>query len=319
MLKELKKYENLGTPNFFWELVKLLKTENVWRPSEVKSHFYNTTIDGRKVFDGCIPILELCGIISIKEGTEELVLNYKFRNLYSERMCQGKLLEGFLQKLADDEEFQHIFKQSHYDYIQHKAIIVEGAAFGFRYSNVRRLLTDFGFLKPHPQFEEKLIVSSKWKKLVDQKITPNVRRLMGIDALKEKIEQQELNGESAEKYVLEFERKRLDAKVGVEWIAPYDTSAGFDVLSFHIKENSEANRFIEVKSYAGKTPYFYWTKNEMRVAGERKDDYLIYLVNRDEMNNEDYEPEMIADPIKNILEDDSWDKLVDKYYLSKNE
>ena len=317
MLKELKKYDNLGTPKYFWEFIQLLKKGDVWKLSDVKLHFYNRIIDDRQIFDGCIPILVISGIISIREETEEVVLDYAFKNLYSERMCQSKLLEVFLQNLNKDEDFHHIFKHSHYDYLQHKAIIVDGAAFGLQHVNIRRLLTDFDFLKPHPHLQRRYIVSSKWKQFVDQEITPKVRKVMSLEALKEKIKKQELGGESAEKFVLGFEQKRLNEKDGIQWIAPYDVSAGFDVLSFHTKEDSDANRFIEVKSYIGDAPYFYWTKNEMKVAEEKKADYLIYLVNRDKMNSANYEPEMISNPIKTVLENDDWEKLIDKYYLSK--
>ena len=142
---------------------------------------------------------------------------------------------------------------------------------------------------------------------------------MSLEALKEKLKKQELSGESAERFTLEFEQQRLNPKEGVQWIAPYDVSAGFDVLSFHTKDDAEPNRFIEVKSYVGNSPYFYWTRNEMKVAQEKKDDYFVYLVNRDKMHLEDYTPEMIANPIQNILDNDSWDRYVDKYYFSKVE
>jgi len=317
MLKELRSFDNLGTPNFFWELIQLLKAGGSWKVSDLKFHFYNREIDNRQVFDGCVPILETCDVISIEEETEEVILAYAFKNLYSERMCQSRLLEVFLKKLNDDEEFHNIFKRSHFDYLRHKAIVVEGAAFGLKYVNFKRLLIDFDFLRPHPEFQNKFLVSSKWKKFVDLEVTPKVRKSMSLEALKEKIQTRELSGEKAEKFVLEYENWRLDAKDGVQWVAPYDVAAGFDILSFHSKDDLDSNRFIEVKSYVGNTPYFYWTSNEMKVAKEKKDDYLVYLVNRNKMNEEGYEPRMIANPIENILENDSWSKAVDKYYLKE--
>lgn len=317
MLKELRKYDNLGTPKFFWEFIQLIKKGDIWKLTDIKTHFYNKIIDDRQIFDGCLPILEISGIISINEETEEVVLKYGFRNIHSEKMCQAKLIEAFLINLKDDENFQHIIKQSHFDYLHHKAILVEGSAFGLQYANFKRLLLDFNFLEPHPQFKNKYIVSSKWKSFFDYEITPKIRQLMSLEILKEKIKKQEVNGEIAEKYVLEFEKIRLDAKDGVQWIAPYDVSVGFDILSFHTKEDSAANRFIEVKSYSGETPYFYWSKNEIKIAEIKKGDYFVYLVNRDKISHASYIPTIISDPIRNILEDDNWDKIVDKYYLRK--
>jgi len=315
MLKELKRYDNLGTPKYFWELLQTLKKGDIWKLSDIEAHFYNRLIDDRQVFDGCIPVLRLSGVVSIEEETQEVRVNFEFSNLHSERMCQSKLLEAFLKALNKDADFHNIFRQSHFDYLQHKTIVVAGSAFGLKFVNLKRLLTDFGFLRPHPELERKFLVSSKWKKFADQEITPKVRTLIGIEALKEKIRRQEENGESAEKFILTFENNRLQDKEGIQWIAPYDSGAGFDVLSFHLSNDEEANRFIEVKSYVGRTPYFYWTRNEMKVAEQKKDDYYVYLVNRDEMNQEDYEPIMIPNPIESILKNDSWGRTIEKYYF----
>lgn len=317
MLKELKKYENLGTPKYFWEFFQLLQKGEVWKLSDVKSYFYNRIIDDRQIFDGCIPLLEISEIISIREKTEEIIVDYGFKNLYSERMCRNKLLEGVLQKLKEDDDFHHIFKKSHYDYLQTKAITIDNSAFRLEYGNARRLLIDFNFLIPHPQIERKFIINSKWKKFFDKEITPRVRKILSIEELKEQIQKQELGGEEAEKFILKFERTRLSDKENIEWIAPYDSNAGFDILSFRKVEDTQNNLFIEVKSYTGGKPYFYWTRNEMEKAKKMKGNYVIYLVNRDEMNNEDYEPGMFFNPIETILNDENWSKEVDKYYVKK--
>jgi len=317
MLKELKKYENLGTPKYFWELFQLLQKGDVWKLSDVKAHFYNRIIDDSQIFDGCIPLLELSGIISIREDTEEVVVQYGFKRFYSERMCANKVLGGVLEKLKENENFNLIFKQSHFDYLHTRAVVIDNSAFGLQYGNIRRLLLDFEFLLPHPQFERKLIINSRWKKFFDVEITPRVRKVLSLEELKEQIQKQEQSGEEAEKFVLEFERKRLNKKENIEWIAPYDSNAGFDILSFHDKSDSQNNRFIEVKSYTGVTPYFYWTRNEIKKAKEKKDNYVIYLVNRDKMANEDYEPEMFFNPIEVILKNDDWNKEIDKYYINK--
>ena len=318
MLKELKKYENLGTPKYFWELFQILQKGEIWKLSDIKSHFYNRIIDDRQIFDGCIPLLELSNIILIKEETEEVVVQYGFRNFYSERMCSNKILEGVLQKLKEDKNFNLIFKQSHFDYLHTKAIVIDNSAFGLQYVNIKKLLLDFGFLLPHPQFERKLIINSRWKKFFDSEITPKVRKVLSLEELKEQIQKQEQGGKEAEKFVLEFERNRLNEKENIEWISPYDSNAGFDILSFHNTDDMQNNRFIEVKSYSGEKPHFYWTSNEINKAKELMGDYVIYLVNRDEISNEDYEPEMFFNPIESILNNNRWIKEVDKYHLLKN-
>ena len=86
-------------------------------------------------------------------------------------------------------------------------------------------------------------------------------------------------------------------------------------MSFQTTSSNENDRYIEVKGYSGGTPYFYWTKNEVNVARNLAGNYFIYLVNRDQIENSDYKPEMISNPVKNILESDGWDKEIDKYYI----
>ena len=317
MLKELKQYDNLGTPKYFWELVQLLQKRDTWKLADVKLHFYNRIIDGKQIFDGCIPILEICGIIEVKEESKEVILDYPFTSLFSEQSCSNRLLESFLAELNQDADFHQIFKSSQYDYKEHRTIVVDGAAFGLKYVNAKKLLINFRFLIPHPQIPKKFLINSTWKKYVDKNISPRVRKVLSLEELQKKLRQQELNGEISEKYVLKFEKKRLDAKGGIHWVAPYDTGAGFDILSFHTKEDTEPRRFIEVKSYAGSTPYFYWSKNEIKVATDNAENYVLYLVDRNKINEADYKPEMIRDPIKNILNNQSWEKSVDTFFLRK--
>ena len=65
MLDELCKYENLGTPGFHFELLEALSknTESVWTEHDVAALFHNRAVDGRDIFDGCLPLLIFAGII----------------------------------------------------------------------------------------------------------------------------------------------------------------------------------------------------------------------------------------------------------------
>lgn len=317
MLEELKKYDNLGTPGYFWELLHQLKKEDLWTEKDISAFFYNRIIDGRGIFDGCIPILILANIVFIDEETGEIKLDYPYRNiLHSEQLCKQRLLEGFLSAFQKDEEFYNIFssENSSYDLI-YKTVQIDYSAFGLRYANIRKLFVDFNFLSPHPDYpQKKLIINSGWRKFFDLTFAPEIRkRKIGIEELRKRLEQQQINGEIGEKYVLEFESKRLNQKGGIEWIAPYDSAAGYDILSFNDSESAQNDRFIEVKAYVGEAPYFYWTQNEMMVARKYKENYFLYLVDREKIDILDYEPLIISNPIISVLEDARWIKEVDKY------
>ena len=58
MLKELKRYENLGTPSYFFHLLNTLNENPTaeWKLDDVNRLFYNKIIDGRAIFDGCIEL-----------------------------------------------------------------------------------------------------------------------------------------------------------------------------------------------------------------------------------------------------------------------
>ncbi len=316
MLKELKQYENLGTPKYFWEFFRLFKDGSSWTGETVSEHFFNKIIDDKMIFDGCIPLLLHTGIISF-DTDQQILISTEYRNITrSEGFCQQKLLEGFLNAFQKDEEFITIFKDTHYDYLSSKSIVINRSAFGLPYSNLRKLLQAFDFLRPHPTINNTYIINPRKKKYFEEKIVPKIRKIMGIEELKKQLKQQELNGEEAEKYVLSYEKSRLNGKDGIEWIAPYDSAAGFDILSYHDQDDDENNRFIEVKSYTGIKPYFYWTKNEMKKAKDRGYDYAIYLVCRERMNDDTYHPIIIHDPFSNILESEEWAKEIDKYYIT---
>lgn len=321
MLKELKKYENLGTPLYFWELFHALKKDDIWTEKDISSYFFNKIIDERSIFDGCIPLLKLSKIISVDEESKEIGIDFQFKYIFhTEELCKQKLLEGFLNAFHKDEIFYEIFSSENSSHdIVYKAIQIDYSAFGLKYANIRKLLIDFDFLRPHPDFpQKKLIINSKWTKFFDKNFAPEIRkREIGIDELKRNLEQQQINGEEAEKFVLNFEKNRLKEKEGIEWIAPYDSGAGYDILSFNNKDSKENNRFIEVKSYTGNNPYFYWSQNEVSTAKKKQRNYYLYLVNREDINNKDYNPIMISNPIKNILKNDNWNKEVNVYYITK--
>ncbi len=90
-------------------------------------------------------------------------------------------------------------------------------------------------------------------------------------------------GRAGEAFVLGFERKRLteqnrqDLARRIRWIADEDgDGAGYDILSYTL---AGRDLLIEVKTTNGtaKTPFFL-TRNEVEVANERHEDWVIYRV-----------------------------------------
>ena len=319
MLKELSHYENLGTPQYFWELFDILEKSNqVWTRKEVQEYFFNRLIDGRNIFDGCLPFMELMGIIKINKD-EEIVLDVSLLEfLKSQQYLSGKLIEMLFQELKNDEIFYEIFCSQNisYDIIYH-SIQISNSAFHFKYANFKQFLIDFDFLLVHPDKQvNKLVINSRYKKVFDKTVLLEIRkRKIGIEELKKSLEQQQTYGEEAEKFVLHFENQRLKNQKNIDWVAEYWANAGYDVASYNNIESKKQDRFIEVKSYSGQ-PNFFWSRNEIETARIRKDKYFLYLVNRDKMEFENYTPIIIQNPYQFVLKNDTWNKRVEKYFVS---
>ena len=317
LLENLRGYNNLGTPTYFWELFLKLKGENPWTVKEVADYFFNRIIDGKSSFDGCIPLLLETDIISVNQSGV-IEAHHSYRNItYNPQFCRNKILEGILLALKKSPEFIEVFASDRISYdLINRTINVKFSAFGFRYANLRNLLVDFGFLELHPNLSSTLVINSAWKQFFERHFISKIRtRRMSPEDIQRQQSQQQINGEIAERFVLGFEKTRLRGKSGIEWIAPYDASAGFDILSFRYRTSKDNDLLIEVKSYVGSTPYFYWTRNEMQKARDNPDKYQIYLVDRGQIEQSDYRPVVIPNPALNVLENDEWDKEIDKYCI----
>lgn len=320
MLEELRRYRNFGTPNYFFELLNTLKENqgSTYTRADIEKLFYNRVIDGRSIFDGCIEIAIQAEIL-VFENNFVTVCNGVVDSLNNINQMRDKFVEYLFKALKDDDEFHKIFCS---DYLSHniiyKSLQINNRAFGLKYSNFKQLLIDFEAIKTHPTKElNSFIINNRYKKLFDKTVLPEIKkRKIGIEEFRRSMEQQQIYGEEAEKFVLNFEFIRLNEEKEIDWVAEYIVNEGYDIASYNHESDEFPNRFIEVKSYDGKTPYFFWSRNEYSVAKLKKDDYWLYLVNRSEMNKAEYVPIMIQNPYEEILSNDEyWVKQIEKYRI----
>lgn len=322
MLKNLKRYENLGTPNYFLELLKLLKGGGKdWTKKNIQEYFFNRMIDERNVFDGCLPFLMTFEVIKNSRGLIILNIELEEHKLNKKYICY-KILENVFLKLKTGEEFNIIFNSKNISYdIVYRSIQISNSAFSFKYSNFKQLLIDLNFLSRHPDKKiNKLIVNPGYRRFFDKLIIPEIKKCkVGIDEFQKILEQRQKNGEEAEYFVLKFEKERLSDNPKydkIEKVSDYDVYAGYDIASYNSVKSSEIDRFIEVKSFFKKIS-FYWTKNEIDVARIKKDNYFLYLVDRNKLNEKDYTPMIIQNPNQEVLKnDEKWNKRVEKYIIS---
>jgi hypothetical protein len=91
----------------------------------------------------------------------------------------------------------------------------------------------------------------------------------------------EENGYLGEEFVINYERNRLRSEgqqtlaENVQWVSQESACEGFDILSFELNGDE---RWIEVKSTAGRGSIFEMTENEWRTARAAGSKYYIYRV-----------------------------------------
>ena len=313
MLENLYRYENLGTPKYFHELLeRLAESETAWTTSDISQYFHNRLIDGQSVFDGCIPFASTIGLVTVQDNGLVVPDEYLKVSALDERRLGSWILDRLLKKLKDDDAFLEIIRSENVSYdVIYQLIQIEKSAFPFKYAALRQLLITLDFIKRHPDERiPRYIVNSKYRRLFDSQLLPEIRkRKIGIDALKKVLERRQIAGLEAEEFVLKYEQGRLAGHpeaVRIERISDYDSNAGYDVISFEELGSERPDRFIEVKSYEDMA-HFHWSSNEIAVSRIRRATYYLYLVDRKKMREPGYEPMVIRDPFENVFNNErSW-------------
>lgn len=218
-----------------------------------------------------------------------------------------------LKRMLDEEmiDLQSIHFQCDKDqyYIKRSSFPLYAAVF-------RNLLIEFGAINEKSTGD--FYLNNMYTTIFEKKVR-EVRKTLSLEQLKKQLEKQQKQGEVAEKFVVEYEIKRLnrvDNQLQVKSISEIDVGAGYDIISFENSDDEQYNRFIEVKSYR-RIPHFYWTKNEKEVSTNLFDKYFIYLVDIDNVEDELYNPIIIQNPIKKLYEDSSWLIESESYSIQK--
>jgi hypothetical protein len=265
-------------------------------------------------------LLSLIGIVRIN-ASEEITLDGNFQKyLESETQMVDRLAERLLLTVNSDPIFHDIFCSEYISYdIIYRSVQIDNSAFPLKYSCFKQLLIDYNILQEHPtKTFNKYIINSRYKKIFDKVVLPEIRkRKIGIEELRKVLEQNQIYGEEAEKFVLKFEERRLNGVKEIDWVAEYSTSDGYDIASYETEESTDHDRFIEVKSY-DRDPYFFWSRNEIDIARIKRNKYYLYLVDRTKMNFPGYIPLVIKDPYENIFKNNlEWEQRIEKIRFQK--
>ena len=170
MLKELKRYDNLGTPSYFFQLLNALNESPgvEWKLDDVNLLFYNKIVDDRRIFDGCIELATKIKALFF-QGDYLFVDKKLSDSLESEAQMKDRFVEYLFKTLADDDDFHQIFNSKYLSYdVIYKSFQISNNAFGFKFSNFKQLLIDFDVIRYHPTPEiKKFVINSRYKKAFD--------------------------------------------------------------------------------------------------------------------------------------------------------
>ena len=260
--------------------------------------------DRRINFDSAVAFFEYLGFIT--SSSNSLIPTEAGKTLYTmllnieafeERLCEECLDKIVVNRVVDIDALRFDATKGKY-YILKYGFPIAAAIF-------RNILIQLRALRERP--DGSLELRGCYEALF-ARVQKKAKRILSLESLKQKLKQQEEQGEAAEVYVVKYEVLRIandHLSRKVKRISEIDVSAGYDIVSFENSKSLNYDRYIEVKSFSGQ-PHFYWSKNEIEMAERYGDRYYLYLVNIEKMTHSNYSPMIIQNPVKTIIYSENW-------------
>lgn len=224
------------------------------------------------------------------------------------------LIQSTVNFLFDADIFS--INMFYYDSVQQQYRF-KNESFPLKLSSVRNVLISQGFLcVDRGVTGSRFYVSPEYESLVASQCIRK-RKAISLEQLKKRLKSDELAGEKAELFVVKYEKKRLgvEGENKVKRISEIDVTAGYDIVSANSPNSTVANRFIEVKAVSENG--FYWSKNEYDIAKLLAADYYLYLVDLSKIDDDNYEPDIIHNPVQHIMENNLWLVEPQSYHIQK--
>ena len=142
---------------------------------------------------------------------------------------------------------------------------------------------------------------------------------MSLKQLQARLEADAIAGAKAESFVLKYERRRICNPVlqrQIKQISEIDVCAGYDIISYENDKSTFYDRFIEVKAIPQK-PSFFWSRNELEIAKLHGEKYFLYLVDLSKIENAEYCPQIISNPVQSIMKSPDWIVEPESYHVQK--
>ena len=256
-------------------------------------------------------LFESMGLIKIAGEYIECPNDIKQKYAKGEQLFTNWFVERFVE-FALDNGIINIDTISYS--IEHDAFIMSSNTIKSRHACYRNVLTDYQVIT--------LMADARY--LVNELLDNAIKKPTRHHAISEKqllhnLQLKREQGERGELFVMDYEKKRLtneSLRERIKRISIIDVASGFDIISFNSDESTRLDRFIEVKTYKG-SEHFHWSQNEIEKAELMGDSYFLYLVDDDCIDKEDYEPTVIQNPVRNVLQSDDWLKNPDSLQIER--
>ena len=309
MLEKLQEHSSLGKPRQLTKIIELL-TENTYSKADLKFACSNIDYSFNKDFEGAIFLLSWLDIIEISNPI-------KIKKKLNLQKIELNLCHLILQKLSKVHELHNLINDK--NLLLDSLFIVKSNSIPGWLSPIRNILMLLGFFEVDQLINNHYNIGSSytdWFKATGiDLIESSKKKNFSLDALLKIQEKKSIVGFEAEKFVLKYEltsRKKHPMKHKISIISEDNASAGYDIDSYNSDDSIILDKYIEVKSYSqakygSENPDFYWSINEAETAKKEKENYCLYLVDRDQMNNKNYKPIIISNPYEKVFNSDKWE------------
>lgn len=307
----LEQYDNFGRPKDLFDIIRLTGQANGIPQSDF------TKIGIPK---GAIELLTSISLLNLvdnrlrlnQEISESRILSLVIARIF-ENLNEANLLYNFLNE-------GNVFWDT-----SSSRVSVRNYKIHPSFSSLRNFLVTCGFFVRNEIISFEFYIHPEYQNWFLSEVIPSIENSQlgnnPIQDLHDQRAQREKLGREAEEFVLNFERqeRKNHRKVeNIKIISNMDVRAGYDILSYSSDDALLLDKFIEVKSYS-KSPYFFWSNNEVQIAKEKRAGYFLYLVDRSRMHEKNYCPMQITNPAKAVFGNPVWNVRSDGYFIRESD
>jgi hypothetical protein len=303
MLEELRKLNQLGRKEdilFFLQIVigkRQLTEKDIRTICAHSSGQYQLDVDSLLLYCTCLRLIDCC---------EKIMLSPDIITLLEEpQELNGFIIRRTISVLFESNIFD--FDMFTYDAFA-KRFAFKNERLPLSFAALRNTLTSQGFFEINrDNIKTYFYIATQYERLISS-FCQQRKKTIGIEQLKKQIEQNSQIGERAEQYALQFEKKRIAKKLLIEKIkiiSDIDVCAGYDIISFNSDDSIDYDRFIEVKAVS-KSQSFYWSINEVNTAKLMGNQYYLYMIDLQKIQDDNYVPLVINDPASILFDSAEW-------------